>query len=208
MIKFSRKIILKGRGDLGSNDVIRTKEQLVKQILANGKKMDASQLDEEMIHELLTGKVSKDVISVHQKNSTFGQRLADKIAKFGGSWKFIIIFGVVIVLWIITNAIILMGHAFDPYPFVFLNLVLSCLAAIQAPVIMMSQNRQSFRDRLTADNDYLVNLKAELIVEHLHYKIDELLEAQKINIELQKEITQVKDNQIELIKQLKELNKK
>jgi uncharacterized membrane protein len=184
-----------------------SKEELVIKILENGKQLDSSQLDEEMIHELLTGKVSKDIISVHEENLTFGQRLADSIASFGGSWKFIIIFGVVLFSWIILNTLILASHAFDSYPFVFLNLVLSCIAAIQAPVIMMSQNRQSFRDRLTADNDYLVNLKSELIIEHLHYKIDELLEMKRQNEDLFNEIREIKANQLEIIKQLSDLKK-
>ena len=134
-------------------------------------------MSEELIHKLISRKVSKDV---HNENSTLGQRTADKIATFGGSWKFIIGFGVVLVVWIIANTIILSSKAFDPYPFVFLNLVLSCLAAIQAPIIMMSQNRQSEKDRLTAANDYQVNLKSEVILEDLHNKIDTLTEQQKL----------------------------
>ena len=134
-------------------------------------------MNEELIHKLIRRKISKDV---HNENSTLGQRTADKIATFGGSWTFIISFGVVLVLWIITNTLILGNKAFDPYPFVFLNLVLSCLAAIQAPIIMMSQNRQSEKDRLTAANDYQVNLKSEVILEDLHNKIDTLTEQQKL----------------------------
>jgi len=134
-------------------------------------------MNEESIHRLIKHKVSKNS---RNETSTFGQRTADKIAKFGGSWTFIISFGVVLVIWIIANTIILNDKAFDPYPFVFLNLVLSCLAAIQAPIIMMSQNRQSEKDRLTAANDYQVNLKSEVILEDLHNKIDTLTEQQKL----------------------------
>jgi len=161
--------------------IYNSKEELVKQILEKGKTLKNSNIDEELIHELISGKVSKNINNAHDENFTLGQRTADKIAAFGGSWTFIISFGVVLITWIIVNAVILRSKAFDPYPFVFLNLILSCLAAIQAPIIMMSQNRQSEKDRLTAANDYLVNLKSEIIVEDLHKKIDILMEKQEEN---------------------------
>lgn len=156
-----------------------SKEDLVRKILEADKTLAKSNIDEDLIHELISGKISKDINNTNEENSTFGQRTADKIASFGGSWPFIIIFGIILVLWISTNTIILSHKAFDPYPFVFLNLVLSCLAAIQAPIIMMSQNRQTEKDRLTGANDYLVNLKSEIIIEDLHYKIDSLTAMQK-----------------------------
>ena len=158
-----------------------SKEELVREILEKDKDLKDSNIDEELIHELISGKVSKNINNTHDENSTLGERTADKIATFGGSWTFIISFGVVLVTWIIINAVILRSKAFDPYPFVFLNLVLSCLAAIQAPIIMMSQNRQTEKDRLTAANDYLINLKSEIIVEDLHKKIDVLMEQQQEN---------------------------
>ena len=110
--------------------------------------------------------------------SSFGERVADRVAAFGGSWAFLISFFVVLMGWIVVNGALLARDAFDPYPFILLNLVLSCLAAVQAPVIMMSQNRQEARDRLRAQNDYRINLKAELEIRHLHEKIDHLLQAQ------------------------------
>jgi uncharacterized membrane protein len=113
-----------------------------------------------------------------QAGSTAGQRLADRVATFGGSWRFIILFAAVLFLWIAVNSVALIFRPFDPYPFIFLNLVLSCLAALQAPVIMMSQIRQEARDRLHAMHDYQVNLKAELEIRHLHQKIDHLLSHQ------------------------------
>ncbi|HJP84142.1 MAG TPA: DUF1003 domain-containing protein [Fimbriimonadaceae bacterium] len=124
----------------------------------------------------------------------FGERLADKIASFGGSWGFIICFGGVILGWMMLN-IVLLTRPFDPFPFILLNLVLSCLAAIQAPVIMMSQNRQEARDRLRGINDYKVNLKAELEIRHLHEKLDKLmqdqwqhlLEIQQMQVEMMQE---------------------
>jgi len=106
---------------------------------------------------------------------TSGQRISDKVAGFGGSWKFIIIFIVVLFVWIFYNVIVTPKEAFDPYPFILMNLVLSCIAALQAPIIMMSQNRQEEKDRMRAENDYLINLKAELEIRSLHQKLDLLL---------------------------------
>lgn len=183
--------------------VCDNKEDLVKKILENDTDLAHCQIDEELIHELLSGKISKNINNIHDENLSFGQRTADKIATFGGSWTFIISFGIVLFLWIIINTIILVSHPFDPYPFVFLNLVLSCLAAIQAPIIMMSQNRQSEKDRLTANNDYLVNLKSELIIEDLHYKIDEVMEAKTEIASLKNEIKELKAANSEILSLLK-----
>jgi len=159
---------------------------------------ELSALDNEVIqsleqHEILSADISKQF----EKKLTFGERLSDHIAEFGGSWKFLITFGAVIFVWIGANAVLLATRAFDPYPFILLNLILSCLAAVQAPIIMMSQNRAEVRDRLRAENDYKVNLKAELEIRHLHEKIDHLLrrqynrlfEIQQIQIELLQEIS-------------------
>jgi uncharacterized membrane protein len=129
---------------------------------------------------------------------TRGQRVADKVASFGGSWKFISSFGIFIVAWIFANIVFLSNKGFDPYPFILLNLILSCLASIQAPVIMMSQNRQEEKDRERAKRDYMINLKAELEIRILHEKIDhlimhqqqELLEMQKVQIEMMNDILQ------------------
>lgn len=127
---------------------------------------------------------------------TFGQKVADRVAAFGGSWKFIILFGVFILLWILANIYILLNKGFDPYPFILLNLILSCLAALQAPVIMMSQNRQEEKDRERAKKDYMINLKSELEIRMLHEKLDhlimhqqeELIEIQKVQIEMMNDI--------------------
>ncbi|MHC2455147.1 putative membrane protein [Rhizobium leguminosarum] len=116
--------------------------------------------------------ISTDVNAAFSADASFGERIADSIARIGGSWSFIIAFFVFLIAWTVINTIILMSGAFDPYPFVFLNLILSMLAAIQAPIIMMSQNRQAERDRFEAAKDYEVNLKAELEVLSLHQKID------------------------------------
>ncbi|MCX6318096.1 MAG: DUF1003 domain-containing protein [Bacteroidetes bacterium] len=109
---------------------------------------------------------------------TKGQKISDKVARFGGSWNFIIWFFLILIGWIIFNAAVTKRYQFDPYPFILMNLVLSCIAALQAPVIMMSQNRQEEKDRQRSENDYLVNLKAELEVRSLHQKVDLLLEEQ------------------------------
>ncbi len=122
--------------------------------------------------------VSHDTNLEFEKKLTFGQRLADKVAMFGGSWTFIIIFAAILLSWVLLNSFILARHSnsFDPYPYILLNLFLSMLAAVQAPVILMSQNRQGVKDRMDAAHDYEVNLKAELEILSLHEKIDELRE--------------------------------
>ncbi len=109
---------------------------------------------------------------------TRGQKLSDKVARFGGSWAFIISFFVILVVWILFNTLSPKSDNFDPYPFILMNLILSCIAALQAPIIMMSQNRQEEKDRIRAENDYLINLKAELEIRALHQKMDLLLEEQ------------------------------
>ncbi|HEX4708766.1 MAG TPA: DUF1003 domain-containing protein [Candidatus Udaeobacter sp.] len=158
---------------------------------------ELSVLDQEVIESLEQHEIlSSDIEKQFEKKLTFGERLSDHIAEFGGSWKFLITFGAVIVVWIGANAVLLATRSFDPYPFILLNLILSCLAAVQAPVIMMSQNRAEARDRLRAENDYKINLKAELEIRHLHEKLDHLLrrqynrlfEIQQIQIELLEEI--------------------
>jgi uncharacterized membrane protein len=118
--------------------------------------------------------VSRNVSADYEDTATTGQKLADQVAAVGGSWGFIIGFCMVIALWALLNTVILASAAFDPYPFIFLNLVLSLLAAVQAPVIMMSQNRQAARDRFAANHDYEVNLKAEIEIAALHEKLDQI----------------------------------
>jgi len=126
--------------------------------------------------ELLRTQVSRNPNLEEEERLTFGQRIADKVASFGGSWTFIIIFGVILAVWVILNSTALLRDHFDPYPYILLNLFLSMIASVQAPVIMMSQNRLSSKDRLKSDLDYEVNLKAELEVAHLHRKVDHIYE--------------------------------
>jgi uncharacterized membrane protein len=117
--------------------------------------------------------ISRDINREHETDMTFGERLADKVASFGGSWTFLILFAAVLLVWVAINSLML-ARAFDPYPYILLNLFLSMLASIQAPVIMMSQNRQAVKDRLQATQDYEVNLKAEIEIMALHEKLDEM----------------------------------
>ena len=145
-------------------------------------------------HQLLAVNIEKEF----EKNLTFGDQMADKIAAFGGSWKFIGLFAFILCAWMGINSFAILKHPFDAFPFIFLNLILSCLAAIQAPVIMMSQNRQEQRERLSARNDYMTNLKAEVEIRALHEKVDlllndqwkHLLEIQEMQVEMIREITQ------------------
>jgi uncharacterized membrane protein len=122
--------------------------------------------------------IAENVEDDFQEDRTFGQRLSDHLATFGGSWAFLITFGAILFIWILINLVMGEKRAFDAYPFILLNLILSCLAAIQAPIIMMSQKRQEAKDRLRALNDYRVNLKAELEIRHLHEKMDHLVSKQ------------------------------
>ena len=139
-----------------------------------------SQLEQNVIRNILDeAGITKNTNRVFTEQMTFGQRIADKVASFGGSWTFIILFIGFLAVWILTNSFLLSSSGvFDPYPYILLNLFLSMTAALQAPVIMMSQNRQAARDRLDANNDYQVNLKSELEILELHRKMDTLREEQ------------------------------
>jgi uncharacterized membrane protein len=169
--------------------------------LLESEKGELTNLEQEVLrslreHDLL----STNVDTEFEKGFTLGERMADRIASFGGSWRFLISFAVFIALWIIMNAILLFQRPPDPYPFILLNLVLSCLASIQAPIIMMSQNRQEAKDRVRSEHDYQVNLKAELEIRHLHEKIDHLLshqwdrlvQIQEVQLQLLSEISKAR----------------
>lgn len=176
-------------------DLARFRRQYVEKLLAD-ERGELDHLARQVIDSLEAGElVSRNTEDDIAINSTFGERTADKVAQFGGSWTFILSFGLVLIVWITLNVASLFVRPFDPYPFILLNLVLSCLAAIQAPVILMSQRRQETKDRLRSENDYRVNLKAELEIRQLHEKIDhqlahqweKLAELQQIQIELLEE---------------------
>ncbi len=156
-------------------DLNRFRESYVRRSL-EAERGELSALEAEVLKALgeqeLLAKNTNDEVDEH---STSGQRLADKVASFGGSWSFIITFGSILLVWVTLNSIALLRRPFDPYPFILLNLVLSSLAAFQAPIIMMSQNRQEQKDRLRAEHDYQVNLKAEIEIRTLSQKLDHLL---------------------------------
>lgn len=141
------------------------------------KKTDQEFSDEELMHLLLDQKIAANTNAEQRQSLTFGQRAADAVAKFAGSWAFIFSFLMMMLIWMTVN-VLMAARAFDAYPFILLNLVLSCIAAIQAPLIMMSQNRREEKDRLRAENDYRVNLKNELVIADLHEKLDQILEEQ------------------------------
>lgn len=158
---------------------------------------ELSSLEEQVIHSLQEHEsVSSNVNEQFDRQLTFGERVSDKLANFGGSWAFLIAFAVVLAVWLTINTVLLAERSFDPYPFILLNLVLSCLAAVQAPIILMSQNRLEARDRLRSEHDYRVNLKAELEIRLLHTKLDQLLthqwqrllEIQELQMELMEEV--------------------
>lgn len=160
-------------------------------------KGELSDLEKEVVeslkqHELLSTNINEEF----SRQLTFGERLSDRIAEFGGSWRFIISFLSVMLFWIAANVVVWLWKPFDPYPFILLNLVLSCLAALQAPIIMMSQNRQEAKDRFRAENDYRVNLKAELEIRHIQQKVDHLLMNQW------QRLMQVQDVQMQLLEEL------
>lgn len=167
------------------------------QFILEQEKGELSVLEKGVIESLAEHEIlSSDIYDKYETTLSFGEKLSDRIAAFGGSWKFLIIFACILFIWILINSIFLLSKPFDPYPFILLNLILSCLAAVQAPIIMMSQNRQDAKDRLRGSHDYQINLKAELEIRHLHQKIDHLLlrqwdhlvEIQELQMELMEEV--------------------
>lgn len=149
------------------------KKKIIEELLHES---DMEMTDEELIGEILSTKVTEN--SEKTEKVSFGQKAADAVARFAGSWAFIFSFVAIMIIWMILN-VILAANAFDAYPFILLNLVLSCIAAIQAPLIMMSQNRQEAIDRRRAENDYKVNLKSEFVIDELYKKTEQIYETQK-----------------------------
>lgn len=183
-------------GFLCLDDLNRLRERYVQSLLER-EKGDLTELEDDVVRSLSRHEIlSRDVDAEFVEQLSVGERMADRIADFGGSWRFISIFGLLLAGWITINTVVLLTRPFDPYPFILLNLALSCLAAIQAPVIMMSQNRQEAKDRIRAEHDYQVNLKAELEIRQLHEKLDHLLSHQW------ERMLEVQELQIELIDEL------
>jgi uncharacterized membrane protein len=175
----------------------------------NNKEIDKLLIDEKehlnKLHQIVQDTIKEEQLIVNNllhppaEILSRGQAISDKVALFGGSWKFIILFAVILTVWIIFNSTLPEKDRFDPYPFILMNLILSTIAALQAPIIMMSQNRQEEKDRMRSENDYLINLKAEMEIRSLHQKIDLLLEEQ---------IKTLFDSQAKQFKMLEEINSK
>lgn len=184
-------------GWICTQDMQKYRHQYIQQLLQE-EKGEISSLELEVIESLKEQEIlSKNPDAEHAAGLTFGQRMADHFADVAGSWGFILSFAGVLLVWVLINTIHLLRQPFDPYPYILLNLVLSCLAALQAPIIMMSQRRQEDRDRLHAQRDYQVNLKAELEIRHLHQKIDHLLSHQW------ERLVEIQDIQMELINEVR-----
>ena len=183
---------LPSEGYICSDDLDRFRSRYVSELLGQ-ERGELTKLEREVVQSLADHEtLAENIEAEYAGHRTFGERLSDQLATFGGSWTFIVLFFLVLIVWMGFNILAVARDIFDPYPFILLNLVLSCLAAIQAPIIMMSQNRQEAKDRLRSENDYRVNLKAELEIRHLHEKIDHILtrqwerlaEIQQIQLEL------------------------
>ncbi|MEZ6053737.1 MAG: DUF1003 domain-containing protein [Planctomycetaceae bacterium] len=190
------------RSQICATDLNRYRSEYIEDTLEQ-ERGELSELERRVVeslreHELLSANVNQEF----DQQITLGERVADHVASFGGSWTFILLFTAVLTIWVAINSVAVMFRPFDPYPYILLNLVLSCLAAIQAPVIMMSQNRQEAKDRLRSEHDYRVNLKAELEIRHLHSKLDlllthqwqRLLEIQQLQTDLLGEIANRESN--------------
>lgn len=184
-------------GFICMDDLNKFRSEFVHGILSE-EKGTLSEFEQEVMDSIVERDLlSRNIDASYETKASWGERLSDKIAKFGGSWPFIIIFLSFIGIWMIINIVILANRSFDPYPFILLNLVLSCIAALQAPVIMMSQNRQESKDRDRSLHDYQINLKAEVEIRRLHDKMDHLLnqqgmrmlEIQQIQMEMMEEIS-------------------
>lgn len=169
----------------------------VRQIL-NSESERVKKLQEIVAKTIQEEKFIADKVYNDDEKPTLGQKVSDKVARFGGSWAFIIAFFTILVIWILFNTVVPVYLKFDPYPFILMNLVLSCIAAIQAPIIMMSQNRQEEKDRKRGESDYLINLKAELELRNLHLKIDEVVQEQI------KTLLESQAKQLEILKALEQ----
>ena len=177
------------------SDLNHFREEYVKDVLSKGKG-ETSILENQVMKSLREHEVLSTNINIEfDRKLSFGERMADKMADYAGSWHFIGIFIGLLIVWIIINSIVLLQRPFDPYPYILLNLILSCIAALQAPIIMMSQNRLEAKDRLRSEHDYRINLKAELEIRHLHEKIDHLLITQW------QRLLEIQEMQMELIEE-------
>jgi uncharacterized membrane protein len=201
------EIVRRDRPDFGDEGFLAIselnpyREQYIAECLAN-QIGQLTGLEKMVLESLNDHSFISEKLDSEEKPLTFGQKLADRVADFGGSWTFIVLFGAFLFAWIVLNYFVFANRGFDPFPFILLNLILSCIAALQAPVIMMSQNRQEEKDRERAKKDYMINLKSELEIRLLHEKIDhliihqqqELLEIQRVQIEMMSDILRQSEN--------------
>lgn len=190
-----------GKGFICRDDLRKFRNNYLMKLLED-EKGELTKLEKDVIakltdYEIITTNIDEEFA----EQLTFGQKVSDKIASFGGSWKFIFLFMFVLIAWIGVNSYFLLSKPFDPFPFILLNLILSCIAAIQAPVIMMSQNRQEARDRKRAEADYKINLKSELELRQLHQKVDHLLTQQW------ERMVEIQELQLEVLDELRKTNK-
>jgi len=179
------------------DDLNRYRNQYVRTLIEQ-EKGELSELEKEVYESITRHEIlSTQVDEIYESGLSFGQLLSDRMARFGGSWEFIILFTVILFAWVLVNSVAFFIRPFDPYPYIFLNLLLSCLAAVQAPIIMMSQNRQEAKDRLRVMHDYQVNLKAELEIRQLHQKLDHLLSNQW------ERLVEIQEVQMELLTEMR-----
>ena len=189
------------KGFICRDDLRKFRNEYLFKIMED-EKGELSSLEKDVINKLSEYEtISVNIDNEFDSTLTFGEKLSDKIAAFGGSWNFIITFGLIIFLWIGINSYFLLTQPFDPYPFILLNLILSTLAALQAPVIMMSQNRQEDRDRKRSEEDYKINLKAELELRQLHQKVDHLL------VQQWERMMGIQELQLEMLEELRKEDK-
>ncbi|MCB0748891.1 MAG: DUF1003 domain-containing protein [Ignavibacteriae bacterium] len=189
------------KGFICRDDLRKFRNQYLFKIMED-EKGELSTLEKDVINKLTEYEtISVNIDNEFDSTLTFGEKLSDKIAAFGGSWNFIITFGLIIFLWIGINSYFLITQPFDPYPFILLNLILSTLAALQAPVIMMSQNRQETRDRKRSEEDYKINLKSELELRQLHQKVDHLL------VQQWERMMGIQELQLEMLEELRKEDK-
>ncbi len=195
------RLIIKDHPTWNDNDLICQEDFNIYRVkyissLIEDEQGSVETLKDEVVNSILQNELLSTDTNVSAEALKFGDKISDKVAAFGGSWKFIISFSIIIFIWLTINSLVLLLKPFDPYPFILLNLILSCVAAMQAPIIMMSQNRQEKKDRLRSENDYKINLKSEIEIRTLHEKVDHLLldqwskmmRIQEIQIEILEEI--------------------
>jgi len=196
------KLIQKDYPDLTTDsyislDVLNQYRKMYLEGIINKENRELSSLEKDVVNSITRNQILSDNIEPDINDSlTFGQRVADSIAEFGGSWTFIIIFFSFFIVWMLINILLLTQSPFDPYPFILLNLILSCLAAIQAPIIMMSQNRREQKDRLRNEYEYKINLKAELEIKLLHEKLDHLM------IHQNKRLLEIQEIQVDILEDI------